>query len=71
MQRLREISMLTGNHDVLILTIVASQYEVVHWLQAKQGKEIPAQARYPSHVQISSSNTGLQHLLELRRERER
>lgn len=54
----------------LVGGVFAAQDEVVHGLQAEERQEVPGERRDPSHVQVARTNTGLQHLLELRGERE-
>ena len=54
----------------LVRGVFAAQDEVIHRLQTEQRQEVPGQRRDPSHIQVARANTGLQHLLELRGERE-
>ena len=51
-------------------TVIAAEDEVVYRLQTEQGQEVPRQTRDPSDIKIFSSNTRLQHRLELRSQRE-
>jgi hypothetical protein len=51
-------------------TVVATEDEVVNRLQTKQSQKVPRQTRNPSDIEISSTNTRLQHRLELRSQRE-
>lgn len=55
----------------LRLTIIASEDEVVHWLQAEKSEEVPAQARNPPDIEIAGADASLEHLLELRCEGKR
>jgi hypothetical protein len=54
----------------LVRSVLAAQDEVVDGLQTEERQEVPGQRRDPSHVQVARANTSLQHLLELRGERE-
>jgi hypothetical protein len=54
----------------LVRGVFAAQDEVVHGLQTEEREEVPGQRRDPSHIQVARAHTGLQHLLELRGERE-
>ena len=54
----------------LVCSILATQDEVVHRLQTEQGQEVPRERRHPSDVQVAGTNTSLQHLFELRCQRE-
>ena len=53
------------------LTVVASEQEVKDGLQAEDAEEVPANARHPPRVHILRHDAGLQHALELDRDRER
>ena len=54
----------------LVRGVFAAQDKVVNRLKTEERQEVPGQRRDPSHVQVARTNTGLQHLLELRGERE-
>ena len=54
----------------LVGGILATQDEVVNRLETEQSQEVPRKRRHPSDIQIAGTDTGLQHLLELRCKRE-
>jgi len=43
----------------LVRSILATQDEVVHWLQTKQCQEVPRERRHPPDVQIAGTDTSL------------
>lgn len=64
------VSYSTGQEHRGKRTVVTAENEVVNGLQTKEGQEVPRQTRNPSDVKVSSTNTRLQHRLELRSQRE-